>query len=232
MFWRIAWTILTILTVETGIIAFSLLPVAAMLFSVTWLIQSPTIRVAVLCVLAGPAYTVFILTLMPVSAIVTRALGWRTPGGVEMRIADMGWPLLRWVRYMASIHLVRVAAGQCVRGTPVWTSYLRLSGARLGRRVYVNSLALSDYNLLEFGDDVVIGADVHIAGHTVEAGVVKTGGVRLGDRVTVGVGSVIEIGVSVADDVQIGGLSFVPKYATLAAKSLSVGVPAHRLDSR
>jgi hypothetical protein len=61
----------------------------------------------------------------------------------------------------------------------MWTTYLPLNDARIGRRVYVNSLALSDYNLLAFGDDVVIGADVHRSGHTVEAAVVRTAGVRL-----------------------------------------------------
>ena len=218
--------------VETAIVAVSLLPVAVIWLYASSLLQSLPIEIAVFCVLAGPSYALFILTLMPVSAIVTRALGWRTPADTAMRIADMGWPLLHWARYMASIHLVRVAAGYLVRGTPVWTSYLRLSGARIGRRVYVNTLALSDYNLLEFGDDVVIGADVHIAGHTVEAGVVKTAPVRLGDRVTVGVSSVVEIGVSAADDVQIGALSFVPKYTGLAADGLYVGIPVHRISSR
>jgi acetyltransferase-like isoleucine patch superfamily enzyme len=143
----------------------------------------------------------------------------------------MGWPLLRWARYMASIHLVRVAAGQLLRGTPVWTSYLRLCGARIGRRVYVNTLGLSDYNLLEFGDDVVIGSDVHIAGHTVEGGVVKTAVVRLGAGVTIGIGSIVEIGVSAGDRAQVGALSFVPKHTVLASETLYVGIPAHPIES-
>jgi len=217
-------------TAETSIIAVSLTPVAIIWLYIASTVPSLPGRIAVFCALAGPSYALFILTLMPVSAIVTRALGWRTPAGAEMRIADMEWPLLRWVRYMASIHMVRVAAGQFVRGTPVWTSYLRLSGARIGRRVYVNTLGLSDYNLLEFGDDVVIGADVHIAGHTVEAGIVKTAGVRLGDRVTIGVGSLVEIGASVGEDAQVGALSFVPKHTALAPESLYVGIPVHRVE--
>jgi acetyltransferase-like isoleucine patch superfamily enzyme len=177
-----------------------------------------------------PSYVLFALCLMVVSPMATRLLGWRTPSDAELRLADMSWPLLDWVRYGASIHLVRVVAGSLFRGTPLWTYHLRLSGARLGNRVYVNSLAVSDYNLLECGDDVVIGADVHLSGHTVEAGVLKTAGVRLGHNVTIGIGSVIEIGVEIGSDVQIGALSFVPKHATLKGGVVYVGVPAAPIE--
>jgi acetyltransferase-like isoleucine patch superfamily enzyme len=167
---------------------------------------------------------------MIASPLATRLLRWRTPPDVEMRIADMDWALLRWVRYGASIHLVRVIAGTWVRGTPLWTAHLRLSGARLGKRVFVNSLSVSDYNLIEFGDDVVIGGSVHLSGHTVEAGVVKTARVRLGNNVTIGLGSVIEIGVEIGSDSQVGALSFVPKYAKLKGGVVYAGTPAMPLE--
>jgi len=109
--------------------------------------------------------------------------------------------------------------------SPIWTAYLRLSGARVGERVYIASLSLSDYNLLDLGDDVVIGADVHISGHTVEGGVVKTAGVRLGRNVTIGLGTVIDIGVDVGPDCQVGALSFVPKHTHLEAGAVYAGIP-------
>jgi acetyltransferase-like isoleucine patch superfamily enzyme len=141
---------------------------------------------------------------MVVSPLVTRAIGWSTPADAEMRIADMSRPLMGWVRYGASLHLVRLVAGSLLRGTPLWTFHLRLGGARLGRGVYINSLSVSDYNLIECGDNVVIGAAVHMSGHTVEAGVVKTARIKIGNDVTVGVGSVIEIGVEIGPRCQSG----------------------------
>ena len=54
-----------------------------------------------------------------------------------------------------------------------------------------------DHNLIEHGDDVVIGSDVHLSGHTVEGGIVKTAAVRVGRGVTIGLGSVVDIGVNV-----------------------------------
>jgi acetyltransferase-like isoleucine patch superfamily enzyme len=96
--------------------------------------------------------------------------------------------------------------------------------------VFVNSLFVSDHNLLEFGDDVVIGSEVHLSGHTVEAGVVKTGRVRLGHGVTIGLGSVIDIGATVGDHSQVGALSFVPKHTTLEPGGIYAGVPVRRLE--
>jgi carbonic anhydrase/acetyltransferase-like protein (isoleucine patch superfamily) len=130
---------------------------------------------------------------------------------------------------MVAIRVVRLFAGTLLRGTPVWTAYLRLCGARIGRRVYINSLELSDYNLLEFDDDVVIGADAHVAGHTVEGGSVKTAPVRLGRNVTVGIGSIVDIGVDAGDDAKIGALAFVPKHTRLEAGGVYAGIPVRRI---
>ena len=178
----------------------------------------------------APAYIAFALALMALSATANRLCGWRTPHDAQMKISDVDWPLLHWVRYMVASHLVRVCAGDLFRATPVWTIYHRLNGARLGRGVYINSVAVVDDNLLEFGDRVVIGHGVHLSGHTVERGIVKTGAVRLGSDVTIGVGSVVGIGVEIGDGTQIGALSVVPKHERLVGGALFGGVPVRRLD--
>ena len=226
-FSRMAWTAVTLLLVQGIVCGLSLLPVVAILYSILKFAgQNRVLQVVLVSLALMPGYVLFALCLMMVSPLALRLLGWRTPPDASLRVADIDWLLLSWVRYGASIHLVRLVAGTLFRGTPLWSVHLRLAGARLGHRVYVNSLAVSDYNLLECGDDVVIGGSAHVAGHTVEHGVVKTARVRLGDRVTIGIGSVIEIGVEIGSDAQIGAMSFVPKYAKLKGGVTYVGVPA------
>jgi acetyltransferase-like isoleucine patch superfamily enzyme len=229
---RGVWTVLSGFVVESLVFALAVLP-AALFWAWHFRLSLPVnwLRTLVLTLAFVPAYLLFAFGLIVFSALVTRLLGWRTPAGMEMRIADMEWPLLRWARYMISQHIVRLFAGAFYRSTPVWTLYLRLNGAKMGRGVFVNSLVLTDHNLLEFGDGVVIGSDVHLSGHTVEAGVVKTAPVRLGKNVTVGTGSVIGIGVEVGDNTQVGALSLIPKHRTLAANAVYVGVPVRRLDA-
>jgi acetyltransferase-like isoleucine patch superfamily enzyme len=166
---------------------------------------------------------------MVFSALSTRWLGWRTPENAEMSIKALEWPLLHWVRYMVSVHVVRLFAGSVFRATPVWTFYLRLNGARLGRGVYVNSLAVNDHNLLDFGNRVVIGDGVHLSGHTVEDGTVKTAPVRLGDNVTIGLGSVVGIGVEAGARCNVGALSLVPKFGRLKPHTTYVGAPVREI---
>jgi non-ribosomal peptide synthetase-like protein len=229
--WRIGCTFVAIVVVEGTVCGLSALPVVLIWLEVqAWLTREPVIRAVVFGMLVVPSYMAFALCLMPISALATRVTGARTPPDASLRIADMGWPLMRWARYMIASHLVRLLAGSVFRGSPVWTAYLRLNGARIGKRVYVNSLFISDHNLLEIGDGTVIGGEVHLSGHTVEGGLVKTGRVRLGRDVTIGLGSVIDIGVTVGARCQVGALSLVPKHTTLEPDTVYAGIPVRRLD--
>ena len=226
---RIAWMIASFIIVQAAICGIAAAPLVLVWTLLLDLLPPGVATIAFVSLAALPTYGVFAIFLMAASALSLRLLGWQTPRDSQMRIADFEWPVLNWTRSMAALHVVRVLAGTLYRASPIWSAYLRWSGARLGKRVYVASLALSDYNLLEFGDDVVIGADVHLSGHTVEDGVVKTTGVRLGRGVTIGLGSVIDIGVEIGDECQIGALSLVPKGATLQPGAVYVGRPVRRV---
>ena len=230
--WRVAWTVLTTCVVQGTVCGLAVLPVMLIWTSlIEWQAPGPVVRLLTFSFMIAPSYVLFALVLLGLSPLATKLTGWRTPARAEMRIADLDWPLLDWVRYMVAIHIVRFFAGSLFRGSPLWTAYLRCNGARLGRRVYINSLAVSDHSQLAFGDDVVIGADVHISGHTVESGLVKTAPVRLGDRVTIGLGTVVNIDVEAGDDCQIGALSLVPKHSRLEGGAVYVGIPVARLKT-
>lgn len=225
---RLISTAVSILVVETIVCGLAMLPAIA-LWQIAGRMLALLPPLVVHSVILVPCYVAFALALMVVSPLATWLTGARTVPNLELRIADMDWRLMRWVRYVVAIHVVRVFAGTLFRGSPIWTTYIRWNGARIGRGVYVNTLFVSDHNLLDFGDGVVIGSQVHISGHTVEGGIVKTAPVTLGDHVTIGLGSVIEIGVKVGRDTQIGALSFVPKHTTLPGAAIYVGAPVRQL---
>ena len=230
---RIVVTSVAIVTVQTVTCGVAMFP-AVLLWraALTAASSDSLLQVVVASTLMVPAYIVFALCLMPASAAITRLVGARTPPDTQLQISDLSWTLMQWVQYLSAAHIVRLASGAVFRGSPLWTAYLRMNGARIGRRVFINTLSIADHNLLELGDDVVIGADVHISGHTVEGGMVKTGRVRVGSNVTIGLGSAIDIDVEIGDGCQIGAFTLVPKHARLEPNSVYVGIPARKLTDR
>jgi len=215
---RLAWAVFSVFVVVSLCFGAAALPAVWFLeWHLAWNLEPRWIRIWILAMAFLPSYAIFALVFMATSALCMRLLGWRPHADLEMQIEDFDWPLLDWGRYTISMHFVRVFAGTFFRTTPVWTWYMRLNGAKLGSGVFINSLDVTDHCLLDFGDHVVVGAGVHLSGHTVERGVVKTARVTLGNRVTIGVGANIEIGVRAGDR---------------AADAIYVGIPAKRLDGR
>ncbi len=228
---RIVWALFSAFVVESLVFGFAVLPAAWLWdWHTQWKLPHQWMDTILVSMAFIPAYLLFAFALMVFSALSTRITGWRAHPNAEMRLSEPDWPLLDWVRYSISIHLVRIFAGLVFKASPLWTFYMRLNGARMGRRVFVNSLWVTDHNLLEFGDDVVIGSEVHLSGHTVERGVLKTAPVRLGDRVTVGVSAIVSIGVEAASGCQIGALSFVPKFSRLEANCSYAGIPVRLFE--
>lgn len=228
---RVGWAVTEIVLIETIVCGVAAMPSVALWMQLAaWTEDAPRLQMILTALFAVPSYVMFALMLMlcsPAATWITRA---RTTPGLELRVRDLEWPLLRWARYMAATHVVRAFAGWLFRGSPVWTMYLRLNGARIGQGVHVNTLAITDHNLLELGDGVIVGDAVHLSGHTVEGGVVKTGRVVLASNVTIGLGTVVGIGVVAETGCQIGALSLVPKHARLDAHATYAGVPARKLD--
>jgi len=228
---RVVWAVLSVFIVVSLVFGLAVLPaVAFWTWHYRWTGVPAFARVVFLAMAFVPAYLLFAAGLMVYSAAATKILGWRTRPGLATRLTDLDWPLLDWGRYLVTTHVVRLFAGATFRSTPVWVLYMRLNGARIGRGVWVNSLSLMDHNLLEIGDGSVVGSDVHMAGHIVEGGVLKTAPVRVGRHVTIGIGTVVEIGAEIGDGTQIGALSVVPKHAKLEPGAVYAGVPVRPLS--
>jgi hypothetical protein len=227
---RFLWAVFSYLVVQSLLLGVAALPAALALHGIASALPDATwARATALAVGLLPIYLLFALTLMVATALAVRLLGWRTPPGAAMPIAEYGWPVLGWARRGMCTHAVRLLVGTPFRGTPLWGLFVRMNGARVGRGVWINSTSIIDHDLLAFGDGSVIGHDVHLSGHTVEDGCVKTGIVRVGRNVTVGVGSVIGIDVEIGDRCRVGALSLVPKHTRLEAGRTYAGIPVREL---
>ena len=87
--------------------------------------------------------------------------------------------------------------------------------------------------LIEIGDDVIFSANVtvlaHDAGLKNQLGLIRVGSVKIGNRVFVGLGTIILPNVCIGDDVIIGAGSVVSK--NVPSGSVVAGVPAKQICS-
>lgn len=232
VYFRVGWTILSYIVAQSIVLGASAVPAAFLVGAIAPHIPGATwARVVVGAVGLLPTYLIFALSLIVCTASTAAILRWRTAEGPPMPIREFGWPLLRWARGLMLTHVVRMLVGLPLRGSPLWGFFVRLNGARMGHRVWLNSTGIMDHALLEFGDDTVVGSDVHLSGHMVEGGMVKTGRVRVGSNVTIGVGSVVGLGVEIGNRCQVGALSFIPKGTRLEGPAMYAGAPVHRIDA-
>jgi non-ribosomal peptide synthetase-like protein len=191
---------------------------------------SGMIRPLGLGVALAAAYLVFGLALvvvLPVARWLTLSVG--TPVG---RFRYFSFGTWRWASFNALTLVLRFAFVNWIRLTPILPLYHRLMGARIGRRVQINTAVVADQNLLEIGDDTVIGGDVTLVCHSAERGHLVTAPVRIGRGVTVGLMAVILPGCTIGDGAMIAAGSVLSKGARVGPGEVWAGVPARRVGRR
>jgi non-ribosomal peptide synthetase-like protein len=118
-----------------------------------------------------------------------------------------------------------------LRGTPMLPWALRLLGARVGQRVYLNTTDLTEFDCVRIGDEAELNAWCGPQTHLFEDRVMKIGRVDIGNRVTVGARSTILYDTQVGDDVRLGPLTLVAKGERLPAATRWEGSPATTAES-
>src|SRR5436190_21476711 len=105
--------IITIFIVQSLVFGLSVLPAFYFwAWTLTWVVPDwPIVRPAIVAMTLVPAYLVFAFALVALSAFSVKVLGWRTAPDGMWKLRELEWPLLDWVRYMVSIHIVRVFVG-------------------------------------------------------------------------------------------------------------------------
>jgi non-ribosomal peptide synthetase-like protein len=134
-----------------------------------------------------------------------------------------------FVRHWIVVRLVRLAPWGLVAGTELQCSFLRLLGARIGRRVHLNrgvDLTGGGWDLLTIGDDVTLQREVDLGLCELDAGRLVVGPVRLGDGCVLATRAGTGRDVEVGDDAIVEPLSFVGSGASVPPRTRVAGVPA------
>ncbi len=114
-------------------------------------------------------------------------------------------------------------------GTPFAALVFRLLGASVGKRCYIETTYMTEFDLVSIGDDCSIGLACSLQTHLFEDRVMKMSRLTVGNGCSVGPRAVILYDSVIEDRVRLDALSLVMKGETLPPDSSWSGSPAQRL---
>jgi non-ribosomal peptide synthetase-like protein len=122
---------------------------------------------------------------------------------------------------LADLYLLDV-----LKGTPFLALCFRLFGTKVGRRVYLETTDLTEYDLVTIGDDAALNRDCTIQTHLFEDRVMKMSTIEVGARCSVGAVSLVLYDTSMEGGASLGSLSLLMKGEMLPGGSAWEGIPA------
>jgi non-ribosomal peptide synthetase-like protein len=114
---------------------------------------------------------------------------------------------------------------EVLRGTPFLPWYLRLLGARIGRRVFIDSTGFLEFDLLAIGDRSILNKDCILQTHLFEDRVMKAAALRIGNDCEIGTQSIVLYDAEMKDEARLGSLSLLMKGEVLPAGKVWAGSP-------
>jgi non-ribosomal peptide synthetase-like protein len=104
--------------------------------------------------------------------------------------------------------------------------YFRLLGARIGRRVYMETTDFSEFDLATIGDEAILNADCTVQTHLFEDRVMKMSIIEIGKQCKVGAGSLVLYDTRMEEGSALGDLSLLMKGELLPGGTKWEGIPA------
>jgi non-ribosomal peptide synthetase-like protein len=114
---------------------------------------------------------------------------------------------------------------QFIKGTPWLPILLRLLGVKTGKRVYLNTTDITEFDMVTIGDDAALNEDCGPQTHLFEDRVMKVSTVHIGARSSIGAKSIVLYDTEVGEDVHIEALSLVMKGERLPDGTAWTGSP-------
>jgi non-ribosomal peptide synthetase-like protein len=115
-----------------------------------------------------------------------------------------------------------------LEGTPFICWYFQSLGAKIGRRVYLETTDMTEFDLVRLGDEATVNADVTLQTHLFEDRVMKMSTVEIGARCCVGGNSLVLYDTQMEDRATLDNLSLLMKGEVLPADTYWRGIPARR----
>ncbi len=166
--------------------------------------------------------------------LVVAAIKWTLIGVYVPRVRPM-WSSFVWRSELVTALYENVVVPWLLgrfTGTPFVRPILGLLGAKIGKRCFIETTFLTEFDLVEVGCDCCIGPVSSLQTHLFEDRVMKMSRVRIGNRCSIGPRAVVLYDSVLEDDVSLDALSLVMKGETLSRGTSWHGSPAVRKMSK
>ncbi|MDP2339684.1 MAG: DapH/DapD/GlmU-related protein [Deltaproteobacteria bacterium] len=142
------------------------------------------------------------------------------------------WSVVGWGLTGATTNFANEMFLKHFKGTPMLNIWFTLLGAKIGKRVSINSVLIFDWNLITIEDDVVVGGDAVLMAHSLEGGQMRMRPVRLGKKSMIGGNAKVMPGCVLGEGAVLGASSLLTKGIEIPAGHMWGGIPAKFLKDR
>ncbi|MDP9047104.1 MAG: phosphopantetheine-binding protein, partial [Bacteroidota bacterium] len=203
---------------ESAIICFSILFIA---YGHDLLVEEPLWKV----ILYFPFYYLFFMGVP--AFLLTVLLKWVFIGKYKAKQRPMwNWSVWRSEAITSTYEALSIPfLLEYMQGTPWLPFVMRLLGVKIGKRVWMNTTDITEFDMVTICDDAALNADCGPQTHLFEDRVMKVGHVKIGARSSIGAGTIILYDSELGDDTHIEALSLVMKGERLAPGTDWTGSP-------
>lgn len=134
-----------------------------------------------------------------------------------------------YFRFWLADKLVNISPISYFTGTPIMNVFLRLLGAKIGKNCYINTSAISAFDLFKIGNNVSICTDSHLKGFTISDGYMDVGLIEIADDCYVGTRCCLSHNTRMERNSSIEDLTLVPQGFVISANENWGGSPAVKL---
>lgn len=155
-------------------------------------------------------------------------LKWLLVGKIKPCIKPL-WDIFIWkndIREFSFGYYINPHLTDLILGTPFVSMLYRAMGAKIGKRVYINTEGFAEFDLITVGDDVCINRDTLIQTHLYEDRIFKLGNLEIKEGCNVGVGSMVLYNTVMEPNSSLGSFSLLMKGEFLPANTWWEGSPA------
>ena len=165
--------------------------------------------------------------LLPILSLIAIGFKWLVIGKIKSGKYKL------WGSYYFRFWIVDKVINICpityFTGTSIMNVFLRMVGAKVGKNCYINTSAISAFDLLKLGNNVSICTDSHLRGYNIADGYLNIGMIELEDDAFVGTRCCMSFNSKMEKNSSIEDLTLVPEGCIIPKNENWGGSPAVKI---